>query len=294
MSLKKICTRILHPPNWLIFILSFLCAVALIGIFTGGLEESIPAYVVYTLSFYSLTVVCISGSRRIPKGWSSLKERVYNNEYGKLYLTNPVFKTQIKLYRAFLINLLYIGFNLFSALYYKTAWFAIFVCYYGIMATMRFLLIKYANKNSLGRDLLKELKRSRLCAWILLTVNAAVSGAVLMMLFFNRGFEYRGLLIYVMAVYTFYITTIAIINIIKYKKYKSPIMSMAKIIDFAAALMSMLALETAMLTQFGEMNAEDSRLMIFSTGVGMCLIILFISIYTIRKNSKVIAVLTKL
>ena len=73
-----------------------------------------------------------------------------------------------------------------------------------------------------------------------------------------------------MALYTFYITTTAIIDMVKYKKYGSPIMSMSKVIKMAAALVSMLSLETAMFSQFGgEMSPAHQRLMIALTGAGV-------------------------
>ena len=72
---------------------------------------------------------------------------------------------------------------------------------------MRFLLVRYARRNPIGKQRLAELKLALLCAYILLTVNLALSGAVLMMVYHNRGFAYQGILIYVVAMYTFYTTT---------------------------------------------------------------------------------------
>ena len=108
-----------------------------------------------------------------------------------------------------------------------------------------------------------------------------------MILYQDKGYEYHGILIYIMAMYTFYITTLAIINLVKYRKLGSPVMSMAKIINMAAALVSMLSLETAMFSEFGgEMSAENQRLFIALTGAGVSIIIVTMSVYSIVKNSK--------
>ena len=108
-----------------------------------------------------------------------------------------------------------------------------------------------------------------------------------MILYQNKGYAYHGILIYVMATYTFYITTAAIINLVKYRRLGSPVMSMAKIISMAAALVSMLALETAMFSQFGEsMAPENQRLMIALTGAGVSIVIITMSVYSIVKNSR--------
>ena len=108
-----------------------------------------------------------------------------------------------------------------------------------------------------------------------------------MILYQNKGFEYNGILIYVMAAYTFYITVIAIINLVRYRKLGSPVMSMAKIISMAAALVSMLSLETAMFSEFGgDMSPENQRIMIMLTGAGISIGILTMSVYSIVKNTK--------
>lgn len=106
-----------------------------------------------------------------------------------------------------IVNLIYVAVNAISGIIYSTYWFGIFAVYYAIMAIMRFLLIRYVNQNQIGKSRLGELKCSRLCAYILMTVNLALSGAVLMMVYFNRGFQYQGFLIYAMAVYIIVRTT---------------------------------------------------------------------------------------
>lgn len=190
-------------------------------------------------------------------------------------------KTRLSLYGSLAVNLLYVGMNAVSARLYHTNWFAILAVYYAIMALMRFLLLITG-----AADYEKELCRARTCAYILMTVNLTLSGIIMMMVYFERGFQYRGYLIYAIAAYTFYITTTAVIDLVKYRKYHSPVMSMAKVIKLAAALFSMLFLETAMFSQFGQDTApETKRLMIILTGAGICVIVSWMSLYVIRKTS---------
>lgn len=159
--------------------------------------------------------------------------------------------------------------------------------YYSIMAVMRFLLVRYARRNTLGSSVLGEWKWSRICACILLLINLTLSGAVLMMLYQNRGYDYPGVLIYVMAMYTFYSTSHAIVDIIKYRKLGSPIMSTAKIVSLCAALVSMLNLETAMFAQFGaEMAVENQQIMIAATGAGISIVVITLSIILIVRATK--------
>jgi hypothetical protein len=152
------------------------------------------------------------------------------------------------------------------------------------MAVMRFLLVRYVRKQDLGASIVQEWKRSRICAYILLLVNVSLSGAVLMILYQNRGYDYPGILIYVMALYTFYSTTHAIVDIVRYRKLGSPVMTTAKVVSLSAALVSMLNLETAMFAQFGaDMPPEHQRLMIILTGAGVSIIVVTLSVILIVK-----------
>lgn len=133
----------------------------------------------------------------LPGCYQTVKAKLHSNKYADRYLTDVVYKTEIELYRSLAINLIYVLVNAVSGIIYKTYWFGIFAVYYGIIAIMQFLLVRYVEKNPIGNNHLGELKRARLCAGILLTVNLVLSGAVLMMVYFNRGFQYQGFLIYV-------------------------------------------------------------------------------------------------
>ena len=286
MELKKLI-KLLYPPVWVIALLVPLCTAALIYTFVGGYEEHPLAYVSYVLSFYTLTCVVMRCIKTVPGYYRTARKKVYDNPLGSRFMTDMKFRTHVTLYGSLLINLLYVGTNIVSGFTNKTAWFFILAFYYTILAVMRFLLLRFVNRTGIGNNRFKELIRSRLCGCILLTLNLFLSGAVLMILYQNKGYKYGGILIYVMAAYTFWITAVAIKNLIKYKKLGSPVMSMAKIISMAAALVSMLSLETAMLSEFGaDLPDDNKRLMIALTGAGVSVIIITMSVYSIVKNSK--------
>ncbi len=295
MDWKKFGRNLLFPPIWVIFLLTVISAATLVWVFVKGRDRSPAAYVIYVFSFYSLTVLCLACWKILPVYYKNVRGRVYDNKYVNRYLTDTAFKTHINLYRSLAINLLYVVLNVVSAVIYSTYWFAIFAVYYAIMAVMRFLLTCYIRKNQIGKNRLGELRRSRLCAYILMTVNLTLSSAVLMMVYFHCSFQYQGFLIYVIAMYTFYITTTAIIDMIRYRKYNSPIMSVSNAIKMAAALVSMLFLETAMFSQFGqEMSPENQRIMIIATGAGISVIVVAMAVYIIIRTTKEIREIRRL
>lgn len=287
MDWKKVGKKLLSPPGWLLLLLTVLSAAGLAAVFGKGWEQSPLAYAVYALSFYTLCVVTCYFVTVFPKRYVQIKEAVYGNPFGNRYVTDKVFRTKISLGLSLVINLLYVGVNLLSWHYSRSWWFVVLAVYYVIMALMRFLLVRYVRRNQIGTSILREWKRSRICAYILLLINLSLSGAVLMILYQHRGYDYPGIMIYVMALYSFYSTTHAIVNIVKYRALGSPVMSTAKIVSLSAALVSMLNLETAMFAQFGgDMPQQDQNLMIMITGAGISITVVTLSVILIVRATK--------
>lgn len=279
MNWKMLGKAILFPPVWLTFLLTILSAAALTAVFLTGWDHTAVGYAVYVLSFYSLSVLCAFCAVVLPKQYRKIRDKLYTNPVSRRFLTDRFFRTTVSLYLALAINLMYVGLNLWLRQQMKTNWFAILAAYYTILAVMRFLLLRYVRGNTIGESLLREWKRARLCACILLLINLSLSGAVLMILRWNRGFDYPGVMIYVAALYTFYSTIHAVVNTIKYRHFGSPVMSAAKTVSLSAALVSMLNLETAMFAQFGEdMTRQNQQLFIILTGAGVSIIVVTLSL----------------
>ena len=279
--------KIVFPPIWVMAILVVISAVSLPMVFIKDVSESSIAYFVYVIAFYTLTVVCVFCAMVMPKQYQEVKRKIYHTPIGNRYLTDASFRTHISLYISFGINLFYVGINFISYVLYHSMWFVILVIYYGTLALMRFLLLRYVRREGIGSNLLGELRRTKLCAFILLTLNFVLSGAVLMILYQDKGYDYLGILIYVIALYTFYMTTHAIVDMVRFRKYNSPILMTTKIIALSAALVSMLSLETAMFAQFGaDMQPEHQQLMIILTGAGVSITVIAMSIYMITNNTK--------
>ena len=287
MAWRKIGKKLLFPPVWLMVLLTIASAVLLTIVFVKGMEQSIPAYIVYVLAFYTLSTVSVFCALVLPKQYKEIKQKIYDNPLGNRFMTDRAFRTKISLYLSLGISLLYVGINIWSWYFIHSWWFVVLAVYYVIMAVMRFLLVRYVRKNEIGLSVLQEWKRSRLCAYILLLVNLSLSGAVLMILYQQRGYDYPGVMIYVMALYTFYSTIHAIVDIVKYRKLGSPVMSTAKIVSLSGALVSMLNLETAMFAQFGaDMPPENQRIFIILTGAGVSITVVTLSVILIVNANK--------
>lgn len=271
-----------------------------IYVLASGMENSIISYFAYTLSAYSLVITVIGTVgiiSRIRKGIDShpVIKKLHNIPVFERFLYEAEFRTETALYQGLAVNLIYAGIKLFSGIYYHSIWFITLAAYYILLAVMRFsLLIFVRGKGNTEGDKVLELWRYRLCGIILLFMDWALVGIIILVVHQNSGFEYPGMLIYVMALYTFYAAITAVINVIKFRKYKKPVLSAAKVINLTAALVSMLSLETAMLTQFGAADDPVFRqIMTASTGAGVSMIVLGMAVFMIANSTKQLRLIRK-
>lgn len=262
---------------------------------TDGSVKPAVAYIAYVLSAYALVITVTSVTGIV----SWIRAGMETHPFVKKMLTVPmvhrymkedVFRAEAALYFGFFINLLYAGIKLISGAYYKSVWFGTLAIYYIFLAVMRFSLLHHMRKREeAGSDKAAPWHRYRLCGMILLFMNGALMGIIVLAVHQNSGFEYPGMLIYVMALYTFYAAIMAVRNMIKFRKYGSPILSAAKVINLTAALVSVLSLETAMLTQFGTADdAEFRQIMMAVTGFGVNVIVLGMAVYMMVHGTKTI------
>ncbi len=284
---KSIVFRIFTIPMWLLIVLCVISAGSLVFIFGNGFDAQFYAYIAYFVSAYTLTSLCFYCVRTLPDMIKNLKMKAVENKYISKYMSDITIKVKSGLYLSFLINFVYIFTNTFSAFYYKTAWFGIFAVYYAILMSMRFLLSLFIHKKGLDKDREGELKIAKACSIFMLMLNLSLTATVLMMMYQGRGFEQHGILIYVIALYTFYSTISAVVDLVKYNKLKNPIISTSKMIKLCDALISMLLLETSMLAQFGMNNTlEFKRLMISLTGGGIAVIITLMAVYILVQSNR--------
>lgn len=289
--LKEILKRVFFLPPLLTAIIAVPAFAAVIHVLAKEISGP-PAYLSYLASAYALIVLGLGapGIIRSVRHWIEchpLTRKIRSIPVSRRYVEDVKFRAEVSLGIGFTINLLYIVMKMVSGIYYRSTWFVALAVYYTLLAVMRFLLL-YRRKWPEGRARQKrELRRYRLCGYVLLMMNLALSGIVIFMVRYGRGYEYPGTLIYAMAAYSFYAVINAAINVIKFRRHESPILSASKAISLVAALVSILSLETAMLAQFGR---EDDPLfrevMTGATGAGVCVIVLGMALFMIVKASK--------
>lgn len=287
---KQILKKILFPPPVLTVFLALLGYGFVIAVAAFDVDIPMLQYLSYICSAYAL-IITITGLPRFTAFIGEMKRRfnehplmkkVRSTTLGSRFFSDVRFRTEISLYQGLLVNALYICMKLLSGIYYRSVWFIALSVYYGLLAMMRFLLLRRGKKRAGRAPMEEELHRYRLCGAMLLIMNQALAGIVIFMVHQNKGFEYPGLLIYAMAAYSFYSVIIAAVNIVKFRKHGSPVLSAAKVINLVAAMVSILSLETAMLAQFGGNDGPAFRkLMTGATGGGVCTIVIAMAIFMI-------------
>lgn len=290
MDWRKFGKKILYPPIWVMIFLAIISAVALSLIFIKGLEESIIAYFIYVIAFYSVSVISVFLATVLPKRYKEIRQKIYDNPLGNKYMTDAIFKVKISLYISLAINLGFSIFKLVSGVLYSSFWVGAEAVYYILLSVIRFLLLRFMHGKNSREDMIAEYGYYRVSAILMMLINLTLSAIVLNMILKNKSYEYSDVYVIATATYTFYILTVSIIDIVKYRKYKSPVLSAAKALRLAAALVSLLSLETVMLMQFGK-DESFRKLMTALTGAGVFIIVLGMSVYMIIRANKEIKIL---
>ena len=159
--------------------------------------------------------------------------------------------------------------------------------YYFLIALMRFYLVRHTRSYKPGEELEIELKKYRFCGWILLFMNISVTIIIFFMVYWNRTFIHHEITTIALAAYTFFTFTLAIVNLVKYRKYHSPIYTSIKSINLVVSCVSMITLETTMLTTFGGNDDPLFRTLILSlSGGAVAIFILIMAINIIIKANK--------
>ncbi|MBR2023327.1 MAG: hypothetical protein IJ996_02255 [Clostridia bacterium] len=280
---KKVGKALLFPHVFLVGILVPLSVTLLIYSFVFEEQTAVISIIAYALSAYTLTVVCF----RIPQIIAFFKRLSTDNKYVLRWRTDVRLRVNIGLYATLAFNVAYAVFQLGLGLYHASVWFWAMSVYYSCLGLMRFLLARYAKNGAIGE--IKEWKRYRFCGICMLGMNVAVSAVMGMVLLQDVRIVHHQITTIALAACTFTSLTMGIVNMVKYRKYQSPVYSASKTISTVSAVVSMFTLEVAMLTSFGESaSVLFQDVMMTCTAIAVSAFILTTSIYMIVKSTKTI------
>lgn len=277
--------KALHPPKLILFLLPTVTFTALIFIFVTEKEESWQAYPIYFMSAYSLAVLIAATPKIIKRIKTAIANsrtvhRVSSSAIGSRYLSDMKFRGRFSIYQGMILNFLYALFRTIAGIRYMSVWFISIAVYYLILGLMRaYLIFCYRRREIYG--LSYEYLCCRRTAWLLLLLNIPMGGMILLMIQTNSSFSYPGYVIYLSALYTFYTMYTSVSNLVRYRRLGSPILSAAKVLNLVSAMMSVLGLQTAMISRFSTNGEEYRKLMNSITGGFVYGIVIIIAVYMI-------------
>ncbi len=251
-----------------------LLSVAIYAIF--GLAGLFLGYAIYTIVIYATDIK--DGITSILKG----------NQFTSHMLQSFGFRTVVSAAFSFTLGISYAIFNGVFGIVYSSLWYGALAAYYIMLVLSRGIILIY-QKSKAGmvevNKRLVEAKKYRSSGIFLLVLNLALSSAIAQMIFEDKSFNYPGWIIYAYAAYTFTKLTMSIINLIKSRRQNDLTIEAIRNIGLVEAVVSILALQTALLHTF---SGEEVFISLFNTLTGsfVSLFTVTFSIYMIIKAQK--------
>lgn len=190
-------------------------------------------------------------------------------------------RSQFGLNLSLVLNLVYAILKLGTGIYYHSFWMGALGIYYAVLAGLRFSLLRAIHKSNDQNGTLIY----RRTGWLLNLLTLTMTGIFVQMVRENQAYDYPGVLIFAMAVWAFAKIILAVTNLIGRQKDENKVLAAARCIAFAGALMSILALQTALLARFGEGAVSFAQTMNAIAGAGVTALLITLSTLMIVRSS---------
>ena len=303
IDFRSFFSRILNPPFWakiLTFTVSVISAIgAVLMLFldyqTGVL--SIIAYTLFGVAGLSLAYSVYLIIPLIPKIKNGVTALLYKYELTRLISTNFGVRTLVFAIGSFIMSIFTSALNAYMGIVNRSIWYGSLAGFYVLLALIRGGVLTYhknrlfKNKNTTTAEIEKA-KVYRNCGIITLVLNVALSASIAQMIFNGEHFSYVGWTVFAYAAYAFYKITTSIISFIKAHKQEDLTVRAIRNINLVDAFVSILALQTALLTSFNTGEIDVSLMNTF-TGIVVSAVSIGIGIYMIVYARKKIKLLQK-
>ena len=296
IDFRALWKKILNPPTWakiLTFVATIISATLSIVIVALGFENralAIVAYILFGIAGVSLAYSVYLIIPLFPKMKASITAWMENQEFTYLLLRNFGFRTVIFAIGSFAMSLLFSGFNAYMGIVNRSIWYGALAAFYIALAFIRGGVLTYHGKKigkqqNMQNDEYIKAKVYRNSGIITLILNIALSAAIAQMIFSDAHFTYIGWTIFAYAAYAFYKITMSIISFIRAHKQTDLTVRAIRNINLVDSLVSILALQTALLTMFSE---EGVNISLFNTLTGIVVSVcsIAIGIYMIVSANK--------
>lgn len=261
----------------------------------GGLLPQIAGIAVYILAGVFLVTACIFLVQDLKNGViEKIVSTITRNPLGEKFFDDYTFRIILSTMPTFIINVVYTVYNGVLGVMHQSEWFITMAVYYSLLGIMRYHAVHTGRKISRMEDQSlvkkKELSVIKTEGILLLLLNLALSGVVLLTIVQDTAKRYSEIMVITIAAYTFYKIITSVINMIKVRKLQSPILITIRNISVADALVSVLTLQMTMLASFQGRSTMNINQMNAMTGMAACILISLLGIsmiyYSYKRNKK--------
>lgn len=166
-------------------------------------------------------------------------------------------------------------------------WFITVGAYYTVLAITRFSVLQI--KRKAGGNHETELFARRITGILLIVLSFCIVGVNILSAVKDRGTAFHEIIMIAIATYTFTKITVAIVGMVKAKRYDSPVLKTLRNISLADACVSIYTMQRSMLVSFPGMEASGILLLNIFTGTAVWFIVLLLGINLIGGKNTVMA-----
>ena len=214
-----------------------------------------------------------------------LPEKIQKSPLCDRYLHNRAFRGIVGVWGGTAANLAFAAFRFVLGTLTASVFLLSSAVYYLIIGGMRASLGFAYRARARRGGFSYECRLYRRTARLLFLLNLPMGGMILLFVRTSPTVPYPGVTIYASATYTFYMMTLSIVNLVKYRRVGSPILSAAKALNFVAALFSLLGLQNALILTFSGEGAY--RIMMNTlTGSAVYAAVIAVAIFMLRHPPK--------
>ena len=270
--------KIFPFPVWAEVLLFAACCTCLVWVFMNGLELWWPAYILYGLSAYSLTALCLNlpGAVRMEKDWLKNHPKVEG------LLKNKELHFKLELYFEQFVNFAYGIFKIVSGVIVGSAWIGADGIYNFVQALIQLFQILRRKKPG---TIQHQWKSYRFCGMLILLMHLTLIGIVFQMVNWHRVEESGEIMIIATAAFAFYKFISSFIDLAKDRKHTHPIDSSVRMLELSQAIFAIFSLQAGLLHIFGTGEPWEHWLNL-AVGCIVCLLTVAMGIYMIRRANR--------
>lgn len=174
-----------------------------------------------------------------------------------------------------IVDTIYAVGNLFVGITENSWWFTMTGVYYLILSATRFTVL-IVNKTK------RAYFTPKFTGCMLMSTALPLLAIALLCSVRDTGNKFHEIIMITIALYAFSRITLAIINLIKFRKHKSAVEVSLRSISLATAFVSIASLQRSMLVSFGSMSTDEIRLFNVMTSIGVCILVFLIGLLLFR------------